>query len=150
MPADYFGLLGFTPTFQLDLDALEKSYFAAQNQYHPDRFVGKSDEERLDAMLRSVDINRAYRVLKEPLSRAQHLLSLQGVVVGTAADTVKPANALLMEVMELREDPPEPKTLAALIEDSITRIGQFYQAKDWQAMAQETLRLGYLEKASKA
>ena len=144
---NYFELLNIPQAFALDLATLEKSYFALQREYHPDRFVGKPDEARLNAMLASVDINRAYRVLKEPLSRAQHLLSLQGVVVGTAADNVKPSNALLMEVMELREEPPEPKILAALIEESIARIETHYTSADWQAMAQETLRLGYLLKA---
>ena len=145
---DYFTLLNLSQTFDLDQSALEKSYFRAQRQFHPDRFVGKPDHERMAAMQRSVDMNKAYESLKDPLTRAQHLLSLQGVLVGGDKDTVKPSQALLMEIMELRETPPDAKILAEMVESCITRIDQQFRANDWPAMAEETLRLGYLVKVT--
>ncbi len=142
-----FSILGLDASFLIDLNQLESAYFAAQRQFHPDRFIGKSEAERLKAAQASADANKAYRILKDPLTRAQHLLALQGVIVGMDHDSVKPSQALLMEVMELREIPPDAKTLDKLREASITRIALYFGGKDWPAMAEETLRFGYLMKA---
>ncbi|MDE3060186.1 MAG: Fe-S protein assembly co-chaperone HscB [Pseudomonadota bacterium] len=140
----YFTLLNLPPTFDLDLSALESAYFTAQRQYHPDRFVGKPPSERTAALQHSADINKAYDTLKDPLKRAQYLLHLQGIAVGTEADSVKPSQEILVEAMELREEPPPKEKLEKMIAASIAAIGNHYQAKAFPQMAQETLRLGYL------
>jgi hypothetical protein len=75
---------------------------------------------------------------------------LNGVVVGTDHDTLKPSQALLMEIMDLHESPPDAKTLAAMKEESINRLQNHDSNQNWNAMAEETLRLGYLVKASHA
>ncbi len=144
--SDYFKLLDIMPSFAIDLTALESNYFKAQQLCHPDRYVGKPAAEKQAAMQRSVDVNNAYHTLKEPLARARYLLHLQGVEVGTDKDTVKPSQDLLMEVMELRETPIEPKKLEQMRESSISHIGKYFETEDWPAMAEETLRLGYLMK----
>lgn len=143
---DYFSLLDLPPAFTIDAQQLESSYFKKQRQFHPDRFVGKPAEERQHALHQSMDINQAYETLKNPLKRAQYLLGLQNIVVGTEKDSVKPSQALLIEVMELREEPPAKGTVEKLAGDSITRIAALYDKQAWEAMAQETLRLGYLNK----
>ena len=144
--SDYFNLLNVSPAYALDLQALEKAYFTQQRLYHPDRFVGKPDAERLAAMGRSVDINKAYQLLKNPLSRAQYLLHSQGIEVGTDHDTVKPSQALLMEIMELREEGVSKEKIAQMIADSVQLISAHYHSASFDKMAQETLRLGYLMK----
>ena len=143
---NYFELLALHPVFDLDLTTLESSYFKAQREYHPDRFVGKPEAERQAAMQRSVDINNAYHTLKEPLTRARYLLHLNGVDVGTDKDTVKPSQALLMKIMELSEDPPAAEKLEQMRESSISDVEKYFNTQDWPAMAEETLRLGYLMK----
>jgi len=143
---NYFSFLDLNLSFNIDLALLESAYFAAQRQFHPDRFAGKPDSERLAAAGKSADINKAYQTLNDPLKRAQYLLSLSGVTVGTDHDSVKPTHELLMEVMELRETPPAAETLAKMRQKSIKRIGQFFVQNNWPAMAHETLRLGYLVK----
>jgi molecular chaperone HscB len=147
MTLSAFELLGLNPSFDLDLKALESVYFAAQRQYHPDRFVGKPDAQRAAAMQRSVDINQAYETLKNPLKRAQYLLQLQGIRVGTDTDSIKPSAAILTEAMEMREEPPAKHKLDDMIQQSITAIGEHYKCSVFADMAQETLRLGYILKA---
>ena len=62
---NYFVLLGLNHQFNIDLKALESAYFAAQRQYHPDRFIGKPAIERAQALQHSADINQAYeRMIK--------------------------------------------------------------------------------------
>lgn len=143
---DYFSLLNLKPAFDLDLKALEAAYFEAQRKHHPDR-AGKDAVARQAALLLSADVNQAYNVLKDPLTRAEYLLSTQGILVGTEKDTVTPSQEILMEAMEMRESPPEKEALEKMIKTSVRNIGAYYKKSDWQNMAQETLRLGYLKKA---
>lgn len=153
---EFFTLLDILPAFDIDLELLEASYFCEQQKNHPDRFVKASKEVRLAALTRAADINRAYETLKDPLKRAQYLLLLQGIYVGTDKDTVKPSQALLEEVMELRErivDIDTPQALFAMddelqdLQDRIIRyIDSAYANTDWDKMAQMTLRLGYIHK----
>jgi len=157
---DYFALLGLSAIFDIDPQALETAYFSQQRLYHPDRFVGTAPAERQAALQRSGDINNAYQTLKNPLSRAQYLLHLQGIAVGTEADSIKPSQALLMETMEWRETidgtqgAEEMATLDNTLETMITQshatIANAFSASQWERMAHETLRLGYLTKARAA
>jgi molecular chaperone HscB len=155
---NYFSLLSIPQSFDLDLKQLEDAYFREQRLYHPDRFGGKSEQERLAAAQRSADINKAYQTLKEPLTRAQYLLKLYGVTVGTDHDSVRPSQALLIETLEWREDieavaahPEKLKKIEKLLQEkreaSLHVIAREYTNQLWDAMAQETLRLGYIEKA---
>ena len=151
-----FEIFSISPAFDIDLAALEAEYFKAQRLFHPDRFVGKSSEERSQALQKSMDVNKAYEILKNPLKRAQYLLQLQNIIVGTDTDSVKPSHELLMEVMELREqfDAEENKDgkaklvsqLKILYQNSLIEISKYYANKMWEKMTQETMRLGYLVK----
>lgn len=71
---DPFALLGLQKKYDLDMDLLEKAYFTAQKETHPDRFISASSEEKAQASKRSADINQAYLILKDPLRRAELLL----------------------------------------------------------------------------
>ena len=154
---EYFTLLEILPAFDLDLAVLEASYFREQKNNHPDRFVGKPDAERLAALQRSADINMAYENLKDPLKRAQYLLLLQGMYVGTERDTVKPSQELLAEMMELRERIDEVRDIQTLYElideldETHKRLLNFisgaYAKAQWDRMAQLVLKLGYVQKA---
>ena len=68
------------------------------------------------ALGRAIEVNEAFRVLKDPLRRAEALLALRGVQAGEGKEP--PASpALLMEVMERREalaDVRQTKNEAAL------------------------------------
>lgn len=150
--SSYFDYFSIPQLFDVDLAVLEKAYFSAQRQYHPDRFVGKPTEERTQALQKSMDINKAYEILKNPLKRAQYLLHLQGIEVGGEHDSIKPAQELLVEIMGLREQLEEQKDiklvnqLIDLHKNSLLDISKYYAKNDWQKMAQETIRLGYLVK----
>jgi molecular chaperone HscB len=156
---DFFALLELTPDFDMDAQALETAYFKQQRLYHPDRYVGRPAADRQQALMRSVDINDAYHTLKNPLSRAQYILHLQGIAVGTERDSIKPSPALLMETMEWRENIDAGNTqelekmdreLSDKVAQSLTGLTSFYRGQAWEAMAHETLRLGYLHKAREA
>ena len=97
--SDYFSLFNLPPSFTLDLSDLEQRYFAKQREFHPDRLIGKPAAERTKAISNSMLVNSGYNTLKDPLSRAKHLLELNKIDI----DKEKASNQLLMEIMEIRE-----------------------------------------------
>lgn len=147
---NYFELLSLSQSFDIDLTALESAYFTAQRQYHPDRFVGKSAEERAKAAAQSANLNEAYNTLKHPLKRAKHLLALQGITVLDEANSTKPNQQLLLEIMELQEviaDGQKPD-ITGLIRTCEKDLSDAFQNNDLEAAKNSTIRLSYLYKLS--
>jgi molecular chaperone HscB len=111
--ADRFAVLGAPRRFGVDLDAVERRYKELTRVLHPDRFARADPRARRASLARSVQLNEAWRTVKDPVRRAEYLLSLQGIEVGGEEGTVRRDGdrkervpvppALLMEVMELRE-----------------------------------------------
>lgn len=99
---DHFQLFGLARSFALDLDALERAFRDIQSRVHPDRYAHAGDAERRASMQWATRVNEAYRVLRNPVTRARHLLELRGVDVAFETNTAMPAE-FLMEQMELRE-----------------------------------------------
>jgi molecular chaperone HscB len=81
---DRFAVLGVERTFDLDLGALEQRYRELSRKLHPDRFVRATPQERRFSLEQTTLVNDAYRVLKDAVRRAEHLLELRGVHLGEA------------------------------------------------------------------
>ncbi len=79
MPADYFAVFALPRHLHLDTAALEKSFYAQSRKLHPDRFASKPAAEQEAALAQSSLLNDAYRTLRDPILRTQHLLALEGV-----------------------------------------------------------------------
>lgn len=149
---DYFSVFGLSPSFDIDLADLEKRYFIAQREFHPDRMVSKSTQARTLAISRSMLLNSAYETLQSPLRRAQYLLLLQGV----KSDAIKPSQELLIETMELREQLAEAQAASELsvLESRteagkvnvITQICQAFQENRYLMAGELAIRLSYLSK----
>src|SRR3954470_6187398 len=97
-----FELLGVPVLFALDEAELEKRHRELSKALHPDRYVGRPSSERREALSRAISVNEAFRQLRDPISRAEALLSQLGRDV-SETNQPKPAPALLMQVMEQRE-----------------------------------------------
>ena len=148
---NYFQIFSLPVSFTVDAAALQKQYFALQRDYHPDK-IG------LEGAQKSMELNQAYDVLKAPLKRAQYFLSLHGIDVGNDDSQVKPAMALLEEMMEKREAVMElesadaAKVLLAKAEaqydEELAKFSQFAQSigSDKENAAQSLLRLQYITK----
>lgn len=109
----YFDALGLERRQALDPQRLEQRFRESAKEVHPDRFSQSSPIERKLALEHTTLVNQAYRALKDPASRAEYLLALEGVVVGKEeARTQDPA--FLMEMLELQEAIGEAKDHGAL------------------------------------
>jgi molecular chaperone HscB len=76
---DYFFFFDLPRKLTLDVVALEKQFYVLSRKLHPDRFASKPVVEQEAALAQSSLLNDAYRTLKEPISRTQYLLTLEGV-----------------------------------------------------------------------
>jgi molecular chaperone HscB len=103
--ADHFARFSLEPAFAIDLAALKKHYQDLQRGFHPDTLSAAGITAPHDvaaAQEESAAINDSYAVLQSPLRRAEHMLELAGD--GLAEGDGVADNALLMQVMEWRED----------------------------------------------
>jgi molecular chaperone HscB len=102
MTSDPFEALGVEPVFNLDLALLEQRHRDLSRTLHPDRHAVSGAAERRRALGRAIEVNEAFRQLKDPVRRAEALLARRGVQSGEGKEPPAPP-ALLMEVMERRE-----------------------------------------------
>ena len=110
---NHFELFGLAAAFALDGEALERAYREIQSRVHPDRFAHAGDAERRASLQWTTRVNEAFQILKNPVTRAQHLLELHGVDVAFETNTAMPSE-FLMQQMELRETLEDAKDAAAL------------------------------------
>jgi molecular chaperone HscB len=107
LSADYFEFLELPRSLAIDLKDLEKRFYALSRQLHPDLYARRSPAEREYAEEASAVLNDAYRALKDPISRAQYLLKLEGFDIGEQGTKDVPPE-LLEEVFELNEALEDP------------------------------------------
>lgn len=153
---DHFQRLGLPVNFAINLAELDRQYFAAQRQLHPDRFATKSARERAISQSQAVSLNEAYEALRDPLARGCYLLRLRGVSQTADRDHTINDRTLLMEQMERREtlaeaDTPDAaeRVASAATDDAAatTRaLAEAFARDDLAAAQRETLRLRYLIK----
>ncbi len=123
---DPFETLGVPAKFDLELKALEQRHRDLSKALHPDRYAGASAAERRMALGRAIDVNEAWRVLRDPIRRAEALLRRAGVEVGETAEP-KASPALLMEMMESREELATAARGKKL--DEVLRLGEAMQTR---------------------
>src|SRR6185436_6559044 len=118
------------PTFALDLAALEQRQRELNRAVHPDRHAGKSPGERRQALSRAMDINLAYRILRDPASRAEALFELLGA--GSTRESTVSDPALLLDMMEQREALEEARNAKDLAR--LHGIGKMMAARERQVI----------------
>ena len=76
---DYFAFLGLPRQLVLDAQDLDRRFRDLSRKFHPDFYYNATPAERLASLERSSYLNDAYRALKQPVSRIEHLLSIEGL-----------------------------------------------------------------------
>jgi molecular chaperone HscB len=140
---NYFEFFSLPRKLTLDVVALEKQFYTMSRKLHPDRFAGKPAAEQEAALAQSSLLNDAYRTLKDPISRTQYLLKLEGVeleeqskaateaarVSGTEKKQVVPPE-LLEEVFELNMQLQEMRAAKQMGEEEPELRRNLMTAKD--------------------
>jgi molecular chaperone HscB len=99
---DPFELLGVERRFDLDLKVLEKTHRELSRALHPDKYAQAGASERRAVLEKAASVNEAWRVVRDPIRRAEALFKLVGIPVGEDNEP-KSTPAFLMEVLEERE-----------------------------------------------
>src|SRR5579864_261290 len=75
---DYFAALGLPRKLQIDPAKLEEMYHGLGRRIHPDRFAASPIKVRDASMRATALLTRAYRTLRDPVSRGLYWLELNG------------------------------------------------------------------------
>jgi molecular chaperone HscB len=104
---DYFTFFGLPRKLTIAQDELERRFRELSRKFHPDYYYNASPTERLASLERSSYLNDAYRALRTPATRIEHLLAIEGLPSTTSegeSGAAKVPPALLEEVFELNEE----------------------------------------------
>jgi molecular chaperone HscB len=75
---DKFAILGLPPSFD-EPAGLDDAFRALSRKLHPDRFARATPQERRHSLEQTTLLNDAYKTVKDPVRRAEHLLQLRGI-----------------------------------------------------------------------
>jgi molecular chaperone HscB len=97
---NFYRFFGLEPKLRLDVEVLQKRFYELSRTWHPDRFTRKSAAEQAEALEATAVLNDGYRTLRDPVKRAEYLLTEEGFPVGEQRSKDVPPE-LLEEVFEL-------------------------------------------------
>lgn len=123
---DPFATLGIERRFDVDVRALERTHRELSRITHPDRHSEAPPSSRAHALGRSVEINEAFRIVRDPVRRAEALFSLAGIAVGETNEP-KASPEFLMEILEQREALEEAKNARDLAK--VLALGEAMQSR---------------------
>jgi molecular chaperone HscB len=136
---DYFSVFGLEPRLDLDLAELEHEFHRLSRKLHPDRFARALENEKQWSLADTALLNDAYRTLKNPLSRTEYLLKLQGAEIGeehagknrtNGKDPSRVPADLLEEVFELNMQLDEMRGSRAAGEEDAALQASLTEAKE--------------------
>lgn len=156
---NYFDLMGLPIDFRVDKNQLDTTFRQLQTQYHPDVQQANTTLQKpillasLNNEQASAVINTAYQTLKNPDSRATHLLELAGHATGLD-ESIRDLD-FLDKAMDLRisldaAQKGELSELEAELQHWLAQVeADFYQAyrsQNWQECITTTQQLKFLIK----
>lgn len=103
---DYFAVFELPRKLQIDGEELQRRFYELSRRVHPDFFQTAMPAEQARSLERSAMINRAYRTLRDLVSRVEYLIQLEeGRETREGATAIKPLAPvdLLEEMLEVQE-----------------------------------------------
>ena len=111
---NYFAFMGLPHRLNLETADLERRFRALSRQFHPDFFYNATPAERMASLERSSYLNDAYRTLRDPVTRLQYVLQIEGLSPASPADASRQVPpSLLEEVFALNEELDEVRAARA-------------------------------------
>lgn len=139
-----FILLTLPEEFDIDMAQLEKNYIKAQQAYHPDKWVSAPSSAKRLAAEKAANINEAYRLLKNPVSRARYFLEQAGLLK-KGEETISDPE-LLEEIFDLQEHKPDQETIRKYKSEVERDLVKAFKDNALETARHLTLKLGYLVK----
>ena len=126
---DYFAFLGLPRRLTIAPQDLEQRFRELSRKFHPDYYYNAPPAERLASLERSSYLNDAYRTLRNPVSRVEHLLAIEGLPSTSFGQGGKVPPALLEEVFALNEELDEIRELRESGADSTSLSARLSKAR---------------------
>jgi molecular chaperone HscB len=141
---DYFRFLGLEPKLSVDAQDLQRRFYALSRLLHPDHYQRATSTERQFSLEATAILNDAYRILRDPVARAEYILKEEGFEIGEQKSKDVPPE-LLEEVFDLNmaleelrggDDSVRPqleearKKFFGLRRDVDDQLGELYSAHD--------------------
>ena len=123
MAMNYFELFEIPVQLKVEKASLPHKYFELSRKYHPDFFVGGSEEDKAMALDKSAMLNKAFKTFQNPDETIKYVLQLKELLEDEEKYQL-PA-VFLMEVMEINEElmeQGENKTVLPNLELRITQL----------------------------
>lgn len=99
---NFFALFGLPEVFEIDTGKLSQTYKTLAQITHPDKFANAGNAEKLMMVQKNAQVNDGFQVLKNPISRAEHILELRGIELRHEQRTIQDPE-FLMQQMDWRE-----------------------------------------------
>jgi molecular chaperone HscB len=144
--SDYFRFLGLEPKLSVDAQDLQRRFYALSRLLHPDHYQRATPTERQFSLEATAILNDAYRILRDPVARAEYILKEEGFEIGDQKSKDVPPE-LLEEVFDLNmaleelrrgDDAVRPqlegarKKFLGLRREVDDQLGELYSAHDRQ------------------
>jgi molecular chaperone HscB len=131
---DYFTVFGLSRRLDLDTAALERAFYRLSRKLHPDVYARAAAEEQQWSLDQTSLLNDAYRTLKNPVSRTEYLLKLEGKPIASEEQADGPKDSrvpadMLEEVFELNMQLEEMRMNRKMGEDDPALRGDLERAK---------------------
>jgi len=143
----YFEIFDLPRRLQVDLDELQRRFYALSRRHHPDFHQLAGGEARAASLERSALVNRAYRVLRDPFSRVSYLLALEegrGVDDDGAIKPHAPMD-LLEEMLEVQEALEEAKAAGLQSPAGARMLEERQRLRDRQAAGETAIVQRFVE-----
>lgn len=122
-----FEIIGLEPGIDINDEDLEERYLRLSREYHPDFNQGLAAEQQVAMLTRAAELNDAYRLLRNPWSRAETTLTTLDPEAMEATKTLQ--SDFLMEAMEMREevDDATPDRWPAMQTNLTDQVSEYLQ-----------------------
>jgi molecular chaperone HscB len=97
---DYFSFFGIERRLKIDADHLKRQFYTLSRLLHPDKYTHRSEVERRNSLDATAILNDGFRILRDPIERAEYVLRVEGFEPGEQRNKDVPPE-LLEEVFEL-------------------------------------------------
>ena len=149
---NHFQLLELEQKYDLDPAIVKAQYFSKQAVYHPDKVTNTNLQT--EYLEKSMQLNEAYKILKDDYLRAEYMLKLCGQDLSDKALSAKLTPHELEEIMEMHEELDETDDIVELaaMKSAKTKEKKLMAEKLAEYFAEEkitkaldlTIRLKYL------
>lgn len=117
---DYFAFFSLPFHLALDPKPLSQRFYRLSRKFHPDFYQRATMREREISTEKSSLLNKAYETLRDPWSRAEYAIGLEGLDAKKELGAVSPE--LLSEVMTIQEEIDNRKASVRQLKESMESL----------------------------